>query len=316
MSDYRKQLKHSLVLGTKKGLRSFLWIAKITLPVSLLVVLIQWFGLIYYLDFAFRPLMKLINLPPEALLPILAGIFADVYGSIAAMVTLPFSREQMTLIAIFSTISHSLIIEGIIQARSGINIFKTTLLRLIAASLAVLMVSWLFEGTEESIGTFEIAASVPIAELLRTWGLDILVLLGRIFVVIMLVMIIQEVLISLGLIKYFLNCFKPIIRLMGLPSGVTFAWLVAIFAGVTYGAAIIIEECKKGLVSAEDLEYLQISIGINHSMIEQIAIYGALGLNVVFIVLPRLFTAIIAVWLIRGWRKLKSTLGFHDNGAL
>ncbi|MFH1775547.1 MAG: iron transporter, partial [Chloroflexota bacterium] len=85
---------------------------------------------------------------------------------------------------------------------------------------------------------------------------------------------------------------------------------------VTYGAAIIIEECKKGLVSAEELEYLQISIGINHSMIEQIAIYGALGLNVVFIVLPRLFTAIIAVWLIRGWRKLKSTLGFHDKGNL
>ncbi|MFC1896953.1 hypothetical protein ACFLX8_00045 [Chloroflexota bacterium] len=289
---------------------------KIILPVSFLVVLIQWFGLIYHLDFVFRPLMKLINLPPEAFLPILAGIFADVYGSIAVMVSLPFSREQMTLIAIFSTISHALVIEGAIQARSGINVFKITLLRLIAASLAVLMVSWLFEGTEESIGTLEIAASVPLIELLTTWGLDTLALLGQIFAVIMLAMIIQEVLISLGLIKYLFNYFQPIINLMGLPHRMTFAWLAAILAGVTFGAAIIIEECKKGIVSKEEMEYLQISIGINHSMIEQIAIYGTLGLNVAFIVLPRLLTAIIAVWFIRGWRKLKPTLGFHNKDNL
>jgi len=316
MSDYRNRLKQSLILGTKKGLRSFIWIVKIILPVSLVVVLIQWFGLTYYLDFVFRPIMQLINLPPEAFLPILAGIFADVYGSIAVMLTLPFSQEQMTLIAIFSTISHSLIIEGIIQARSGINIFKITIFRLIAAGLTVLMVSWLFEGTAESIGAFEVAARVPIAELLITWGLDMLVLLGQILAVIVLAMIFQEVLISLGLIKYLFNFFKPIIRFMGLPSRVTFAWLVAVLAGVTYGAAIIIEESKKGLVSAEELGYLQISIGINHSMIEQIAIYGALGLNVAFIVLPRLLTAIIAVWLIRGWKKLKSILGFRGKGNL
>lgn len=306
MTSYKHQLKESLISGAKRGLRSFIWVIKIILPVSFLVVLLQWTGWIYYLEFAAKPLMRSINLPPEAFLPIVAGIFGDVYGSIAAMVSLPFSTEQMTLIAIFSTICHSLIVEGIIQARSGINFIKITLTRVVIANFAVLVVSWFFEGTAGSIGTSEITPYLPVTEALTKWGLDILVLSGQIFLVIMLVMVLREILISLGLIKYLINFFKPIMKLMGLSSGVITPWLVAIFGGVTMGAAVIIDECQKGSISAEELEHLHISIGINHSMVEQIAIYGTLGLNVAFIVLPRLVSAIIAVCLLRGWRKFKS----------
>ena len=305
MPDFMLQLGQSSFSGFIKGLRGFFWIMKIILPVSLLIALVQWTGWLSYLEFILIPLMALINLPPEAFLPIVAGMFADVYGSIAAMITLPFSIEQMTLIAIFSTISHSIIMEGIIQSKSGINFIKIISIRIATSALTVLLVSQFFPGTAYTIGGAEIVSGIPLTDVLLTWVSDMLTLAVQVFLIVIAVMIGQEILISMGLIKYLQKLFKPVMKLMGLSDGVTVAWLVAIFAGVTVGAAVIIDECRKDLVSAEELEYLHVSIGINHSIIEHTAILGALGMNMVWLAVPRLLTAVITVHALRGWRKLK-----------
>ncbi len=68
MPDFMNQLGQSSFFGFKKGLLGFLWIMKIILPVSLLIALVQWTGWLSYLEFILKPLMALINLPPEALL--------------------------------------------------------------------------------------------------------------------------------------------------------------------------------------------------------------------------------------------------------
>ncbi len=49
---------------------------------------------------------------------------------------------------------------------------------------------------------------------------------------------------------------------------------------------------------------LHISLGINHGMIEDPALFVALGLNVLWLLLPRLLTAIAAVHAFRGMRRL------------
>ena len=54
-----------------------------------------------------------------AALPLLIGMLTGVYGGIAAMVVLPFSSAQMTLMAVFILMAHALIQEGIIQGKSG-----------------------------------------------------------------------------------------------------------------------------------------------------------------------------------------------------
>jgi hypothetical protein len=43
-----------------------------------------------------------------AALPLLVGTLTGIYGAIAAMVVLPFTKGQMTLIAIFLLIAHNL----------------------------------------------------------------------------------------------------------------------------------------------------------------------------------------------------------------
>ena len=100
MSNFQTQLKSGFLAGVKKGWRSFIWICKIIIPVSFLVTLFQWTGWLNQLDAMLNPLMNLINLPPEAALPIISGMLINLYAAIAVMTALHFTLEQMTLIAV------------------------------------------------------------------------------------------------------------------------------------------------------------------------------------------------------------------------
>jgi hypothetical protein len=75
-----------------------------------------------------------------------------------------------------------------------------------------------------------------------------------------------------------------------------------------YGGAITIDKARSGTFSKEELERLHISIGINHSMVEDPALFLALGLNPFWLWVPKLVMAIIAVQIYRIVHYLKNKL--------
>jgi hypothetical protein len=307
MSDFRTQLKRGLYTGIKKGWGSFVWICKIVVPVSFLVAIIQWSGWLNQLDFLLHPLMSLINLPAAAALPIITATVVSFYAAIAIMAVLPFTIGQLTLIALFIMIAHMLIMEGMIQHKSGFNIIKATLVRISAAILTVLIVSQFLGDTSQSIVLpADLTIHTPFIEILKGWAIDTLGLCGRIFVIIMLVMLLLESLQSLGWIKYLLKFFQPFMRILGLSNQAVTMWVPAAGFGLLYGGAVITEEVKKGALTREELEHLHISIGINHAIVEETALFLALGLNVFWLLLPRFVTATIAVHICRAIQYLKS----------
>ena len=121
MSEFRSQLKIGLRTGAKRGWGSFVWICKIIIPVSFVAAVIQWAGWLSYLDFLLPPFMNAINVPSSAALPIIVATTVSFYAGIAIMVVLPFTIEQVILIALFITIAHMLIVEGIVQHKAGLN---------------------------------------------------------------------------------------------------------------------------------------------------------------------------------------------------
>jgi len=303
---FRTQLKSGLGAGTRRGWGSFGWICKFLLPTSFLVTLVQWGGLLSQVEDLLSPLMRLINLPGEAALPIISGMLIGPYTTIAIITVIPFTLGQMTLIAIFVMIAHGLIIEGLIQHKSGINAAKITPIRIAAAILTVLVVSQFFAGTTQGVVVPpELTAATPFIEVLKTWAIDTGRLLIKVFIIIMAVMIGLESLKSLGWVEYLLKFFKPVMRILGLSNQTAILWVTAVIFGVTYGGAVIVEEAKKGALTKEELERLHISIGINHSMVEDPAFYLALGLNGFWLWVPRFVTAVIAVQVYRAAKYLK-----------
>ncbi len=113
-----------------------------------------------------------------------------------------------------------------------------------------------------------------------------------------------EILKSSGGIRYVVALLAPLLKIMGLDRKLAFLWITAIFFGLAYGGSIIMEESREGNLSQEELETLHLSIGINHSLIEDTLLLVALGLSAFWLYVPRLLMAIIAVHLFKLWYRL------------
>ena len=311
MSDFQAQLKSGALVGVKKGWSSFVWICKITIPISLLVTLLHWTGWLDKLDVVMGPLMSLINLPPAAALPILSGILLTPYATIAAMAVLPFTIEQMTLISIFVLICHSLIMEGIIQHKSGLNAIKATLFRIIIASLTVFIASQFFGDTSQSVVIpAELSVHTPLLEVMKNWAVETIILLLKILGIVMFILIALEVLNSVGWLEKSLKFFRPLMKVCGLPDRGAMMFVAGIVFGLVLASAVIMGEAKKGLMTKEELECSHISIGINHSIIEEPVVFSLLGINILWLIIPKLLVSIIAVQAYRGALYLKKKVGW------
>ncbi|RJP79401.1 MAG: iron transporter [Desulfobacteraceae bacterium] len=300
-------LKLSMTRGMAKGWNGFVWMLKILVPISFLTSLLAWSGWIYRLDFILEPVMGLIGLPAVAALPLFAGLLTGIYGAIAAMALLPMTVDQMTLVAIFLLISHNLIQESMIQSQSGLSFLKATTFRLIA-SIVTVMAASCFMDPESSVAVILATAPVPTHEpflsMLNTWLLTTLVLSGKILAIIMTLMMVLEIMKSYHLIDRIVRMMSLVLKTLGLGKQSGFLWLTAAAFGLTYGAAVIVEEVKEGNLSKDELERLHLSIGINHAMIEDPALFLSLGLSPFWLWGPRLATAILAVQLLIITRRL------------
>ena len=306
----RNKLRSGLNSGIQKGWRGFLWMLKIIVPISFLTVILEYSGWIHHIDFIIKPAMNLLNLPPMAALPLIVGMLTGIYGGIASMVVLPLTSNEMTLIAIFLLISHNLIQEGIIQGQSGLNPFKATFFRLTASSVTVLIVTR-FLGSEPArlVGeNLSAAVQQPLFVMMKSWFMATVYLSLKIFIIIMIIMILLEVMKIFNIIHHIVKLLNPLLKTMGLNQQVGLLWLTAIAFGLAYGGAVIVEESKEGNINKEELEKLHLSIGINHSMIEDPALFLSLGLSAFWLWVPRLILAIVAVRLLEIYYKLKPKL--------
>ena len=187
------------------------------------------------------------------------------------------------------------------------NPFKATFFRLTASSITVIIVAR-FLGTEPA-GFIEKSASVPthlsLLMMIKSWFAATLVLSAKIFVIIMIIMILLEIMKISNMIHYIVRVLRPLLKTMGLSQVVGLLWLTAVVFGIAYGGAVIVEETKEGHIKKEELEKLHLSIGINHSMVEDPALFLSLGLSAFWLWVPRFILAILAVRLLDIYYKFR-----------
>ena len=308
MESNPNRLKKGLTSGITKGWSGFVWMLQIIIPISFLTSLLSYSGWMDRIDFLLQPVMSLLSLPSMAALPILVGMLTGIYGGIASMVMLPLTNEQMTLIAVFILISHNLVQEGIIQAKSGIHPLKATLFRLAASVITVIIVSQFLKLDTLAVVSegMSKASAQPFIAMLKNWFIASFYLCIKMFVIIMALMILLGIMKSFNIIHYIVRVISPVLKAMGLNQKVGILWITAAVFGIAYGAAVIVEEVKEGNFDRQELEKLHISIGINHSMVEDPALFLTLGLNAFWLWVPRLLTAVLAVHLFTLWHRIKS----------
>lgn len=297
----------SLKRGAVKGWRGFLWMLKIILPVSLFTFLLDYSGWLTRMDGLLEPLMGAIHLPAMAALPLLAGLLTGIYGGIAAMSVLPFTVDQMTLMAVFLLIAHSLIQEGLVQRQSGCPAWMATVSRLAAAVLTVLVLGWVLgpETARNAAGGSSSAVRIMFWPAMQAWAAVMAWLSLKILLIITALMIFMEILKQYHLIDKVVRLIEPLLGTLGLDRQVGMLWITAAVFGITYGGAVIVEETRERRLPAEQLKTLHVSIGINHAMVEDPALFLPLGIHPFWLWIPRLIIAVAFTHAYRMWGWVK-----------
>ena len=298
------RIKFGVKQGLQKGWKGLLWILKIILPISFATTLLVHFGIIYKLDFILTPMMTWLCLPASAALVLVVGVLTGIYGTVAALSVMPFSMAHMTLIAVFTLISHNLIQESMVQGNSGINPFFAAFFRLCMSFVVTLACAKMMGVTPETAmiqSTGDLTGQAqPFMTMLQTWGLGTFKLVIKIICIIMPLMVILELGKTFHIISFVTRLTSPVLAVLGLSRATGMLWLTAVIFGLTYGAAVIVEETSAHEYEKDELTRLHLSLGINHAMIEDPILFLPLGLPVFWLWVPRIVAAMIAVWLYRG----------------
>jgi len=275
---------------------------------SFLTAVLAWTGWLGSLDFLLAPLVGFMGLPSMAALPIIIGGLTGIYGGIAAMAVLPFTVAEMTLLANFLLISHNLIQEGVIQAKSGLNPVKATLFRIFAAVVTVYAVTFFIRTDPTAAAQAGVlgASTQAFDAMVYDWAVSMLNLSVKIFFIIMAILTLLDIAKSMGWVMPVVKALSPFLKILGLSEKVGILWMTAVVFGLTYGGAVIVEEARQGHISKEELEELQLSIGINHSMVEDPFLFLPFGISAFWLWVPRLITAMAATRLLTLWVKFRS----------
>ena len=303
--------RQGALTGLLKGLKGFFWMLRILVPVSFGTSVLAWSGLLETVSGFLAPVMGVLHLPGIAALPLVIGGAAGIYGGLAAMASLPLTTAQATLVAVFLLMAHNLILEGIVQGRSGINAVAVTVFRIASAAITTFVCGFFLGGPAGSAasaasiaaaGTAAAASRAPFFVFLGGWALSTLRLAGKILLIIMALLVALETLKSLGWIRHVVRALRPVLRVLGLEEQAGYMWTAAAIFGLTYCAAIIVEEARAGTLDRRDLVKLNLSISINHSVVEDPLLFMAAGVGAFWLFVPRLAFAILAVRLLSLWK--------------
>jgi len=270
---------------------------KIILPVSLIVSLMQYFGVIAFIAAYLSPVFSVIGLPGESAIVFISSIFLSLYAPIAIITTLALDLREVTILAIMCLISHNLIVESAVQQKTGTSAALMFVLRIIISFVAAYLLNLLLP---DHIGDSRIAEKSVIFEninqMLIFWLNGAFKLIIKIVLIVTGLMILQQILNEFKILNFISGLFAPVMKVMGLSPESSFLWFISQIVGLTYGSAIMIEAVEDQQISRKDVNLLNYHIAINHSLLEDTLLFVAIGVPAGWIVVPRFALAILVVW--------------------
>ena len=298
----------------RNALKTALWIIRIIVPVSFVVTLLDFYGVIEWISIYTAPLFRLIGLQGNAAVVYFSSLFLPLYAPIAIIATLPLSLREITIFALMCLITHNLPIECAVQRRSGTPFWQTLVIRLTFSILGGILLNLILPEslalldnfTTNTTEGYDNSQFSTLNSQLLNWLNNTASLCIKIILIITALMYGQFLLKRYGIINKIVRPLAPLMRLCGLQPNSAFLWLVAQIVGLTYGAGIMAQEIEESGADREELHRINLHISVNHSLIEDTAIFCMLGVAWYFLVIPRLIFAIIIVQTYNFIKKLKT----------
>ena len=287
----------------RPALKTSLWLVAIMVPVSLAVTLLQHWGILDYIALALEPACRLFGLRGEAALVIVTTALMNIYSGIAVMQSIPFTAREICIMALMGLLAHNLIVETLVQMRTGSSGLRMVALRIAGLAAGGMFLNLVLPADDTVVMHGITVVHLPFAELMQNWLTGTLWLTFKLVCIVVSLNILQRILDELGVMNILARGVAPLLRPMGLPANAAFLWIVANVIGLSYGAAVLIEHRKENKISARDADLLNHHIALSHSLLEDTALYVAIGAGLGWITLPRIALAVMAVWAAKMLRR-------------
>ena len=294
----------------KKSLSMTWFLIKVTVPISLGIKILSDLGLIRPIAAFFSPVMKLVGLSGELGIVWITSMLTNIYGGLITLFTfsnsIDFSVKEITIVATMILIAHSMFPETRILIKAGGNGKKIVALRICVA----LFVGFLMNMIYKTLGIYNEVAKlnfVPKANdnsyftFFINQGKNYL----NVFFIILALLILMKVLEKLGIINLINKALKPLLKPLGIGEEAITINLVSLTLGISYGAALFIDEIKKGKISPRELTNTIYLMSLCHALIEDSILMLSIGAKASGVLLIRIIATYILIY---GYNKYRNKI--------
>ncbi len=298
--------RKAVMAGLRKSVGTAWFLLRIMVPVSLVVALLGWSGLLGRIASLFAPLMKLIGLPGEAALAFLSGALLNNYSAIAVMGSLSLNMKHVTILAVMSLVCHNLLVETTVMKKAGSSATKMVVLRIASAFVLAWLLNLLVPDSLSRIPFSSAQGSTKPSFwlMLSGWAKSTGALTVKIILIVVAIMVTQKLLEEFSVMSFLSRTFAPLMGLFGLPRSASFLWLVINGVGYAYGAGIIVAEIEAGKMKPQESDLFNHHAAITHSLLEDSFLYSAISVSLFWLIVPRILLSIAVVWIERLRRQI------------
>jgi hypothetical protein len=270
-------IKDVFVKAGKQALKVSWMLLKIYIPVSFLTAFLDQIGFLDLIEHIFEPFMKLLGLPGEAALVLLAAWINNLFAAIAAASVIELTFRQLTIIAIITGFAHNLILETLVLIKLKMGRVGIAFTRIIFSLLMGMFLNLIMPEVIHGVVMNPFSATQDFS-----WGnhmMKILTTSGQIIGLMMIVMLVYELLLFWKQSSKIKEKLRFLPRFFGMSVNALGTWLVGFFIGIAYGAGILFQMNKDNKLTHKDVCLLTISMCLVHAFIEDTIIYVIVGAN-------------------------------------
>lgn len=306
-----RELQSNLAESGRRSISIIWWLARIMIPASAAVFVLQRTGVLELIAGFMEPAMSFIGLPGAAAMALISSLFINLYAVIAMVPMLGLDQRQLVILALLCLVAHNYLVELAVTRRTGTPVGRMLAVR----TAGGLILAWVISVILPRSGTWIVPIVLPgtangsealaLVPALQAWLWGTIRLMTRVTVIVTSLVFLTRWLQFVGVTNAIGRAIAYPLSLFGLPASSGTAWIVANTLGLAYGAAVLQEEAESGRLDAADGDLLNHHLGVSHSLVEDTALFAALGAPAVWLIVPRLTMALVVVW----ERRLERLIG-------
>lgn len=291
----------SAVPGTRK---SAAWLLKLMIPISLGVTLLQYYGILEWMAQYLHPVFVYIGLPGASAVTFISGATAGTYAGIAAMMSMPLTMREATIISLMIALCHALPMECAVNRMTGSSFWKMCVIRIVMAFVCAFILNMVLPDMNAKYLYLGASAYSSLWDVLDVWFVSQLKMSAMVVLIIYTLMYVQRLIEAYGLLEPLSRLFAPLMTVFGLPRKAAYMWLVGNVLGISYGSAVMVELENAGVITRDEANDTNYHLIMNHSLLEDTVVFASTGVSAFWLIAVRVSFATFLVWMRRLFKRV------------